>query len=624
MLLSFFDADHGDGSGRPLRDQVEDHLRAAGLATDGGAIRLFCMPRVFGFGFNPLSVYFCYQRDGSLAAILYEVHNTFRERHSYLIPVERDAGAAGVAGAPGAVIDQHCRKGFYVSPFMDMEMSYTFRVAVPDQRVMIAIRAADQDGLLLAAALTGERSALTDLALLRALGDPSAAHLEGDRRDSLACAAAVAQRTEAAAAALAACRAGHRREYRRLAAVTPAGPSLEPRDAKMSARRGVLSRIIDRAIPAMPAGRLQLTLPNGDIIERHGNIPGPDAAMTVHRWRGLRRMLLDGDHGFADGYLDGDWSTPELGQVLEFCMQNESALTATATVGRLGLMRNRIVHWLRHNTRRGSRRNIAAHYDLGNDFFRPWLDAGMNYSSALFANCDTLERAQEAKLDRAAALLELDGGERVLEIGCGWGAFAERVIRHYGASVFGITLSTEQLAYAQTRLAGEVERGRADLRLLDYRDVPGTFDRIASIEMIEAVGERYWPNYFGKIRDCLASGGVALLQAITIDEHRFATYRKCPDFIQRYIFPGGVLPTVSIIEREAARAGLKLVHHEAFGDSYVRTLREWRSRFLRAWPKLEPLGFNDRFRRMWEYYLAYCEVGFRTGSINVGFFKLSG
>jgi hypothetical protein len=170
--VSFFDADHGDGSGRPLREQVEGHLRAAGLATDGGAIRLFCMPRVFGYGFNPLSVYFCYQRDGSLAALLYEVHNTFRERHSYLIPVDRDAGvtgATGVAGAPGAVIDQHCRKGFYVSPFMDMDMNYTFRVAVPDQRVMVAIRAADNDGLLLAAALTGERVALTDLALLHAL-----------------------------------------------------------------------------------------------------------------------------------------------------------------------------------------------------------------------------------------------------------------------------------------------------------------------------------------------------------------------------------------------------------------------------------------------------------------------
>ena len=285
--------------------------------------------------------------------------------------------------------------------------------------------------------------------------------------------------------------------------------------------------------------------------------------MTVHRWRGLRRMLLDGDHGFADGYLDGDWSTPELGQLLEFCMQNESALTATAAVGRLGLMRNRLVHWLRHNTRRGSRRNIAAHYDLGNDFFRPWLDAGMNYSSALYANCDTLERAQEAKLDRAAALLDLDGGERVLEIGCGWGAFAERLIRHYGCQRLRHHAVDRTARLSRKRgSADEVERGRADLRLLDYRDVPGTFDRIASIEMIEAVGERYWPNYFGKIRDCLANGGVALLQAITIDEHRFAAYRKCPDFIQRYIFPGGVLPTVSIIEREAARAGLKLVHHE--------------------------------------------------------------
>ena len=407
--------------------------------------------------------------------------------------------------------------------------------------------------------------------------------------------------------------------------MTSAGPSFstEPRDATGS-RRGMLCRIIDRAIPAMPAGRLHLTLPNGEVIERHGTLPGPDAIMTAHRWRGLRRMLLDGDHGFADGYLDGDWSTPELGQVLEFYMQNESALTATAAVGRLGLMRNRLAHWLRHNTRRGSQRNIAAHYDLGNEFFRPWLDEAMNYSSALYDNCDTLERAQQAKLDRAAALLELSGGERVLEIGCGWGALAEQLIRHYGASVFGITLSTEQLAYAQTRLAADVERGRAELRLQDYRDVTGRFDRIASIEMIEAVGERYWPNYFGKIRDCLANGGVALLQAITIDERRFAAYRKCPDFIQRYIFPGGVLPTFSIIEQEAARAGLKLVHHESFGDSYVRTLREWRSRFLRAWPKIEPLGFNDRFRRMWEYYLAYCEVGFRTGSIDVGFFKLAG
>ncbi|HWX84824.1 MAG TPA: cyclopropane-fatty-acyl-phospholipid synthase family protein [Xanthobacteraceae bacterium] len=390
------------------------------------------------------------------------------------------------------------------------------------------------------------------------------------------------------------------------------------------ARQNLVCRVMDRTIPSLPAGRLRLTLPNGKVIERRGGTAGPDAVMIVQRWRGLRRLALDGEHGFADGYLDGDWSTPDLAALLEFCMMNESALAATAASGWFGVLRNRLAHWRRGNTRRGSRRNIAAHYDLGNAFFRPWLDEGMNYSSALYDNCDTLERAQAAKLDRAAALLELSGGEKVLEIGCGWGALAERLVRHYGASVFGITLSSEQLAYAQTRLACDVARGRADLRLQDYRDVTGRFDRIASIEMIEAVGERYWPSYFGKIRDCLAGGGVALLQAITIDERRFVAYRKCPDFIQRCIFPGGVLPTFSIIEREAARAGLKLVHHESFGDSYVRTLREWRDRFLRAWPKIEPLGFNERFRRMWEYYLTYCEVGFRAGAIDVGFFKLAG
>jgi cyclopropane-fatty-acyl-phospholipid synthase len=389
-------------------------------------------------------------------------------------------------------------------------------------------------------------------------------------------------------------------------------------------RRGILCRLVDNAIPPLSAGRLRLVLPNGDSIERRGETAGPEATMVVHRWRALRSMLLDGESAFAESYLDGEWTTPDLAQLLEFCARNETALAARAANGSFGLICSRLMHRLRGNSRSGSRRNIAAHYDLGNGFFEPWLDAGMNYSSALWTNCNTLERAQEIKLDRIASLLELSGGERVLEIGCGWGALAERLIRRYGAKVLGITLSVEQLFYAQTRLAAAAEQGRANLRLLDYRDVPGKFDRIVSIEMIEAVGERYWPNYFGKLRDCLVDGGVAVLQAITIDEQRFAAYRRTPDFVQRYIFPGGVLPTRSIIEQEALRAGLKLVHHESFGDSYVKTLREWRFRFLQAWPRIEMLGFSERFRRMWEYYLAYCEVGFRLGTIDVGFFKLAG
>jgi cyclopropane-fatty-acyl-phospholipid synthase len=333
---------------------------------------------------------------------------------------------------------------------------------------------------------------------------------------------------------------------------------------------------------------------------------------------------MEGGNGVSNGYLDGDWSTPDLSQLLQLGMHNEAVLTARAKSWLSNLTGNRILHALRANTRRGSRRNIAAHYDLGNDFFLAWLDRGMNYSSALYAQGDTLEDAQARKLDRAAYLLDLKGGERVLEIGCGWGGLAERLIRRHGSTVSGITLSTEQLAYAQARLAGAIKRGRADLRLLDYRDIEGRYDRVASIEMLEAVGERYWPVYFVKLRASLRSGGIALLQVITIDERRFAAYRKSPDFVQRYIFPGGQLPTASIIEREAARAGLKLMHRESFGDSYAETLREWRSRFLLAWPSIEPLGFNERFRRMWEYYLAYCEIGFRFGVVQVSFFKLAG
>jgi cyclopropane-fatty-acyl-phospholipid synthase len=313
-----------------------------------------------------------------------------------------------------------------------------------------------------------------------------------------------------------------------------------------------------------------------------------------------------------------------LTKLLEYCLYNEVELAPRARESWFTLARNRVMHRRQENTRRGSRRNIAAHYDLGNAFYGQWLDRGMNYSSALHTADETLEAAQEAKLDRIAELLGLSGGERVLEIGCGWGALAERLVRRHGCNVTGITLSSEQLAYAENRLAREIENGSVDLRLLDYRDVEGRFDGIASIEMFEAVGERYWPSYFAKLRSTLAAGGAAVLQIITIDESRFAAYRNRPDFIQRFIFPGGMLPTAAIIEREAASVGLKVVQRESLGASYVRTLREWRSRFLRSWPKIEALGFDQRFRRMWTYYLTYCEVGFGHGAIDVTVFKLAG
>lgn len=393
--------------------------------------------------------------------------------------------------------------------------------------------------------------------------------------------------------------------------------------AASSPRSGLLAWLLDRLLPAVEAGRIRIVLPDGDAIERRGKAAGHAAEMTFVRRRGLRRMLLDGEKGFADGFMDGDWTTSDLPSLLGFFLDNATVFKRRSHSTRLTRSRQRLVHWLRANTLQGSRRNIAAHYDLGNRFYAQWLDAGMSYSSALYRGTETLEEAQEAKLDRVIELLDAGPFDRVLEIGCGWGALAERLTRS-GVSLTGITLSVEQLRYAEARLTALNLADRADLRLQDYREVDGQYDRIASIEMLEAVGKRYWPVYFRTLRDRLAPRGIAVLQVITIREDRYDAYRSRPDFIQRHIFPGGMLPTVSRVESEAAKAGLTLCHRQSFGDSYARTLQEWRHRFLRSWNSIEPLGFDLRFQRMWDYYLAYCEAGFAHDAIDVSLFRFRG
>jgi len=332
-----------------------------------------------------------------------------------------------------------------------------------------------------------------------------------------------------------------------------------------------------------------------------------------------RRLFLGGSVGFAEAYLDGEWDSPDLTALLHLAAINEARLGAEAQGMTLVNMLHRLFHRYNANTKRGSRRNIAFHYDLGNAFYRPWLDRSMTYSSALYLRPEmSLEEAQAAKIERIGTLLEMKSGDRVLEIGCGWGALAEHLIKNNGVSVTGLTLSQQQLAYARDRLGPTV-----DLRLQDYRDVEGSFDRIVSIEMIEAVGQAHWPRYFKTLRDRLKPGGKAVIQAITIADERFDSYSRNVDFIQRYIFPGGMLPSPTVMRAEAAAAGLVVEHCETFGESYARTLSEWRSRFIDAWPDLEGLGFPPRFRRMWEYYLCYCEAGFRAKAVDVGLWRFS-
>lgn len=386
---------------------------------------------------------------------------------------------------------------------------------------------------------------------------------------------------------------------------------------------GLRAAPLKRIIAGLERGCLEVTTPDGVRITHRATLPGPEAAIVLHRWRALRRLAFGGDIAFAEAYGDGDWSSPDLASVVELAAVNGATLDSRISGIGLSRLANRLLHLLRPNTRAGSARNIIAHYDLGNDFFSAWLDPGMSYSSGVYAAPDTtLDAAQTAKQDRAIALMDLRGGESVLEIGIGWGGLAERILQTHDGRLTGLTLSPAQLAWAEHRLQGAGFAGRADLRLQDYRDVRGRFDRIVSIEMLEAVGEAYWPAYFQALHERLAPGGTAVLQVITIAEDRFAAYRRGADFIQRHIFPGGMLPTPAILRERAGAAGLVLDHEERFGASYARTLADWHSRFLQAQEEVARCGLDDRFRRLWRYYLAYCEGGFRAGAIDVGFYRL--
>jgi len=395
-----------------------------------------------------------------------------------------------------------------------------------------------------------------------------------------------------------------------------------PQEPKAAAQRwdGLdrWTRAAFRLLSGIAVGRLTVILADGRTAHFEGTLDGPQATLRLNEPAAVRRFMLGGDLAFAEAYMDGAVECPDPATLVELYVRNQDALGRTALGSAAQALLRRLRHWFNANTRRGSRRNIAYHYDLGNAFYARWLDPSMTYSAARFRQPgQSLEAAQEAKYRQFADMLELRPGQRVLEIGCGWGGFAEVAARDYGVEVLGVTLSREQHAYAVERIAraGLADRVRFEIR--DYRDVAGSFDRIASIEMFEAVGERYWDRFFGLLGDRLAEGGRAALQVITIAEDRFAGYRASPDFIQRYIFPGGMLPTRRHLHDLGAAHGLQVDGEDRFGLDYARTLAAWRERFLAEWPAIEPLGFDDRFRRMWEYYLAYCEGGFRGGQIDV-------
>ncbi|MFO1134612.1 MAG: cyclopropane-fatty-acyl-phospholipid synthase family protein [Rhodoblastus sp.] len=364
-------------------------------------------------------------------------------------------------------------------------------------------------------------------------------------------------------------------------------------------------------------GRLEIAMPDGRVFSFGGKAAGPHARMDIHDLA-FARAFAHGDIGVAESYMRGEWSTPDLTAFLEVFCVNQHAIARLLSGKPLVRIAQMAYHWLHRNTRAGARRNIHAHYDLGNSFYAKWLDASMTYSSALdLAAGGDLTDAQERKYRALADALCAREGQHILEIGCGWGGFAEHAARERGCRVTALTISREQFDFARERVhkAGLAER--VEVRMQDYRDERGVYDGVASIEMFEAVGEAYWPAYFAQVRDRLVSGGRAALQIITIDEEIFPRYRRELDFIRRYIFPGGMLPTRTILEKLGAGHDLALVAQRAFGRDYALTLAQWRDRFRAAWPDIVQQGFDERFRRLWEYYLSYCEAGFRSGAIDV-------
>ncbi len=369
----------------------------------------------------------------------------------------------------------------------------------------------------------------------------------------------------------------------------------------------------------LKVGVLTFVLPDGRRLRFEGERRAPvEGVIVVRDFDFARRVIFGGDVGFFESFADGQWETPDLADCLYIFAVNADNIAEAFEAAPFAQWIDRLRHSMNRNTRRGSKRNITAHYDLGNQFYERWLDRTMTYSSARFPSPGAdLAEAQANKYRTLAQAMDLKPGETVLEIGSGWGGFAEFAAKDVGAKVTGLTISEAQLEFARERIHREGLADRVEFRLQDYRDVDGQYDKVASIEMFEAVGREYWPQYFAKVRDCLKPGGVAGLQIITIADRFFEHYLSSPDFIQRYIFPGGVLPSPGALRRQIERAGLNWRDASEFGEDYARTLGEWRRRFLGAWDEIAAMGFDDRFKKLWRYYLSYCEAGFRARTTDV-------
>ncbi|MEZ5448920.1 MAG: DUF1365 family protein [Thiolinea sp.] len=596
-LFSLYQADHGARDGSEWRPWVEQTLREHDITAPLSRIQLLCMPRILGYGFNPLSVWFCYAEQDALLAVICEVRNTFGEHHHYLLHQHGAALPPIVTGSK--------QKVFHVSPFVGMQARYEFFIQPPGDTLDILIHEYEGDELMLVASQKGTYQPFSTGLLLRQFLRIPFVSL----KVMLLIHWQALKIWLQGATLFPQTRSTDRGDY-----LMSMDDTLPHPLALQLKQLPTFKRWLMTQFARIQQGRLSIHLDGEHYIFGHSD--EIHASLHIHRPLQLvLKCLSKGDLGFGEAYLAGDWSSEQPADLLTLLLRNWEQFDTLLDKRTLLRAPANWLHKLRRNNVRNSRRNIAHHYDMGNDFYREWLDTSMTYSAALYSQPDmTLEQAQRAKYQRILDELQVKPGQSILEIGCGWGGFAEMAAEQ-GCKVHGITLSREQLAWAQQRLARFGNQTLLELR--DYRHLEGRYDHIVSIEMFEAVGEEYWPGYFRTLERHLKPGGRAVLQTITIGDDWFATYRTRADYIQRYIFPGGMLPNPASLQALIAGTCLRETSRISFGKDYARTLREWDERFRAALPKLRPLGYDQRFERLWRYYLAYCEAGFNEGRIDV-------
>ena len=586
--LALYDRDYLHRGEAGLREKVLRVLRENGVDVVPARIVLITALRQFQYVFNPASFFYCYDASGGLACVVVQVNNTFGETHLYVLNPKGEQGTFAA------------QKAFHVSPFFPRRGRYEFTFSEPGEELHISITYFLDEQPALNASFSGAARPMTGRNLARMVtGHPLRAALTVPR--------IVAQAA--------------RLYFRKKLAVYPRPEPASPmtiRQIPPTMFQALGRKMLGRFLQKLDHGRLTLALPGGG--KEHFGLPGttPQAELEVHRSRFFSRVMLFGDIGFGESFVDGDWSIPNLVRLLCLLAQREDVLNDRRFWPALwGRAFNFMAHLRRPNTVAGSRRNIGEHYDLGNDFYRLFLDSTMSYSGGIFkSEADSLEDSQLSKMQAIMDMGDIGPDDHVLEIGCGWGGFALEAVRRTGCRVTGITISKEQFKWATRRVREEGMEDRITVLLTDYRHVRGSFSAVVSIEMLEAVGHGNLPRYFQTVDRLLAPGGRAVLQVITMPDQKYRAYRLGSDWIRKHIFPGGHLPSMGAMVRAmGARSRLNMTRAQDIGPHYARTLELWRKRLMAREDEVMQLGFDENFLRKWEYYFSYCEAGFRSRTV---------